>query len=433
MPDGEHLKESALKAFTHPIALVFILLSSSHCAVKNKNWQEQPATIVSDLATLLNQPKGPWKKTLLPQIVLFSEKENWQQEVILRKDLVSVDIPALSLSIDPYRKSSHSKLLKSLLIDIFQYTYDHSPLWKRKFTKARPSLVYPVPSLARYYRWEMNRNLALSDKNKKHLRHFSYWFNRWKTSFPNEYKTSIDQTYGAANITSTLYLVSFLKKRPWLNRYREIKSPEQKDVSKITIDSLAKLKDEAKALGLMSANLLKKDVKNWHQKIQLGESPAEILANNYAPLKQKIDTDKQSLLFRLSVQEMKQVDPEGLLDAAISKLANKKTKRIVFPLPQIDRQKEYSIFFNFLDLQNVKIITKWSLQKPHPLVQASTSQLIIAGSTPCFGETSVLVFPFSSEQIHASKNAWTIKGLNNKKLTGRFLHRKSGSWLCARE
>jgi hypothetical protein len=310
-------------------------------------------------------------------------------------------------------------------------------LSRSDFTKPHQATIaplrYPTPAIPRYYRYEMYKNLShfLKKRDEKHLGHFSYWFKRWKGTFPEEYQTSLDQVYGFSEYQVALKNNRWERDGNWFEDFD--------------------LKSEAGLLGFVSGralSLLK--VPGWQQKVQKGASSLELLAQLFKPERESIDHKIQNKIFDASLRFMEKNDPKGYLDQAVANLANPKKFRLVLPAAFNDSYRielfekwnlfelsgaieKYQVFFNFNDIKDVTLFfqrddvikkdQKVHLPVDHPTVIIQSKQ------NACSKKDSIILVVDEANIEFTEKQIWR-KG-SSQKIPGELLKRKSGQWFCA--
>jgi hypothetical protein len=344
----------------------------------------------------------------------------------------------LVIDLDQFQPLTAQTILPSVLRQGFQL-FEQSQ-WDQGHYRQPRGQVYPVQAIPRYYRWEMQKNLQLFIKNQstKNLRHFSYWYNKWKATGKDEYLSETDRMAGSAEY----YMVEMM------TRVLNQNTPESlspiayfKQLKQLHLPLYDKLSHayEAAVLGAMSGLILQRRRRaGWQRRITQGVSPLELLANEQAPLTEVIDQISQSRFLRATVEKMKELDPKGDLDRIIRHLANPKIVKAAVPLLGLKPHSFSSsaTYRSFFDYPGVKGVVMHKLNSDFRLLNDDFyhqfepgEYWVTAQQTPC-GNSPATVLIYLPENVVLSSTKMTIKKPRTRHYEGGLVKTGPDLWFC---
>lgn len=256
---------------------------------------------------------------------------------------------------------------------------------------------YPIPSLPRYFRYEMIRNLQLfTEKGQSEgLAAYRFWYDKWLTVAPKESLAQCER----------------------VSPQKPIEMPEN------LVASLNKNFSQHYEAQLLFTLVQKSSLLLNHQSQVSPEPLAESLARLASARKQKTDLKIQNQFFNSSIQAMQALPGHEEIDFIIAKLANKNTLRVVQKVnPTIYKkalqEQRVRPFFKFDGLAEV-ILSPNLVSHPNESLRFQNqhkSFQIFTKNTPCFDSPAQL---------------WIVeKAMAHK---AKPIDKVMGSWICLSE
>lgn len=320
-----------------------------------------------------------------------------------------------------------------------------------KYGSGSRGTFVPIRWEPRYYRHMIYENLSSAYLNKADtllsLQRAKYWFEKWKTEFPEEVESTTDGYEGSAQyvdmVAMGLVTISCKASESELHNYMINKMPE----IFMGIDSAMQgfyfmLDSEGYVLGSMAALLLRKLNADpaWHNELAEATSPVEILLSNIEEKFEDVNEVTKIKFVETHYKEQKKVD-EQLSETykAISE-----DKKIFISIPNQWRTKKGSVryrgFFDDIQKQiNFSVLGQdMVFLSVDQMSRLETLKGVIAlrlETNPCknqgpwnyvFGQQEVQLEGINKISINSSK----AKGA----LIGKVVQdEKRQSWFCAGE
>ncbi len=338
-------------------------------------------------------------KSKLPHVFSSFDFKDFQAEKIL------------IINLDKNQTLSVEELTALILHESFHFYIQTKELgWEMHQSTQLRGDLYPLQSIPRYFRIEMYRSLMRyleTDQKKQSLESFSYWYQKWKHSFPEEFQNYTDRVEGSAEYFSNQYLtilnnkVSAKTQSPFEYHKSQHSESDLKTELSLTVESYR--------LGVLSGIILDSINKSWKDKVNKGQSSLEYLASLYQPKKQPTNNTLQKELLHISIQKMQKLDKEGVLDQVIKKLSQTQTKLLVIPMKNINvsgftTSGIYRSFFNFKilkDLQFAPLLTPLTVSSKDWLIKIDKGKVwVTASQHPCRPNALATVIPLPNNKFH---------------------------------
>ena len=425
-----------LKNFLRCTFILAVCFSITRCATTRKDMVSKTDQVTQNLEGLYSGkvPLAWGKKSLLDYPILFisfkhkyierfykGERQllnfmKWEKEIptsgtsfgLFKKDKTN----HLVIYLDNDSKNNTDNTTHTILHEGFHFfVQSDKKKWKQLEGNPNRGTLYPLEAIPRYYRWEMYKSLEsyLESPGKEKLRGFSWWFNRWKVNFPDEYKNFTDRIEGSAQYYSNAMMTRLhnLKRTKLRSEFENFKAYF---ISKTDPKKRFRLDFESYLIGPLASMVLDQlKVSKWKNKVEKGASPLQLLAKKNKPKRQKINNIVQNEFLQVSIKEMQKIDKEGKLDRIISLLANPKTHRVVVD----NKNLQFTSFaakgmfkpsFNFQDTGDLQFI---ALSSPHKVsglnidinYKKGDHWIMLSGS-PCLKKGSTTLLLYESKNLN---------------------------------
>lgn len=276
--------------------------------------------------------------------------------------------------------------------------------------------LYPILVGPRIYRRMIFERLVsyyLSDgESESDFAKAAYWFFKWKTEFPEEYKNYTDTREGSAK---------YVEKIADIVRESGCEISEEALHSKIKtairqeltpyMESI-RIDTEGYALGSLAAFNLRfifKDL-HWQEALKKGASPLEVLFNNYPAMEDRIPIEIQNQYIKNVYEKNQEIG--SWLDDEINLLDSKDTIRLAFT--ESSNHNTYTTKGHFI-LRNRPEVSLIPLAS-HLTVADDDWQILVAkdkvwfalSESPCSNSKNVFIVPVNAVTVF--KNEVKIHG-----------------------
>lgn len=291
--------------------------------------------------------------------------------------------------------------------------------------------VYPLLTQPRYYRWKMIELLREYQKkpDQLNLNHFTYWYNKWKNEFPEEYKEEK---------VSKRSLLVLLKQTLKPNKHLK---QDVKDFLSLEHPSPSRFQAsfEAEFLAPLAFNIIEANSIATRDEIMNQQTTLlDLLAKSSTEKKVKtLDFKIQNKILRNSVMVMEDLDPEGKIDVIIRQLADPQTAKLV-----IDHNKShhppyhslYQSYFNFPGVKGVKIfelVDDSFVSTPQGQLELSKElHWVTATQTPCQHKGESTLFLFDKKEFNYSNGVLSAKIPRRFEVKARKVKKGHTLWFC---
>lgn len=237
---------------------------------------------------------------------------------------------AMSLKLE--EEETSEDLFSLAVHEFFHHLAQES--WPR--TSTIRGTTYPYFYEPRLFRRMLFDSLKSYFKTQNHrdLQKAKYWFEKWKTKFPNEYKNSADGYEGSAEYAETLAL-AFIRSGGCSASEETLKKTVEQEVENsfghAFNGDFFMLDAEGYSLGGLASLILKFNDKNtqWQDQIAKGLSPLDLIFEDVASFEDKTNLALENI-FKASAKKLN-TETKMLLGQDLTNLVDKDFIRVYIP------------------------------------------------------------------------------------------------------
>jgi hypothetical protein len=179
--------------------------------------------------------------------------------------------------------------LKFTVHEAFHHFFQAMWIWGNEKERGTPYPVSFVPRLYRRLVFDHLKSYAASGAETEELAKAAYWYEKWKTNFPDEYAVNVDRKEGTARYVEDL--VDVIAKRGCDASDKEIMTDLlESNRGEFALEHTFALDMEGYVLGAMAGNILQflQRDPDWQMQVAQGPSTLELLFANVTPQPEEI-------------------------------------------------------------------------------------------------------------------------------------------------